>query len=761
MAQGAEITIGWQSGLRTNIYEAYISPTELSAQSNCIVTDGTLRLDRRYIALTQLSSSDVLAWGSGWGKYSTGPQSEQYLAVLASSMYLVDPASSYTYTKVNGTGNLNQGNWWFQQFAEYMYAANFVQGLGRKKLAPGTDGTGDWSFIAPPTTPSSAPTFAPAGNSYVQESFVGSTISAVSGITTFNASLNGWDILYTKAGTYSVTITFSTSPDRRPNWEYRDLLKQSIWYTSNPNIPAQSGLSAQLYVREGSNEVAATPWRDAGTLQPSYRLQNIGRSSRDQVTSLRYVFTTTQASGQVTIIAPFVGYVWMSLDTQTNVGNDYPTLNPLVYEYTYYNSTTGLESAPSPQVTISVAQQSSYSGNWYNIFPISAGTADKIRIYRVVTEGGATSRYRIDEISNIPANSALDKYPLDVIKSFTTLFASTFPGTGITALGVWQNRLVQARGTLVYVSRLGRPLEYEPTSEDGGSYDPTSPIQGFTFYPDDRRGEEIISLIGQEELYMISRYSVRALIGPTSDPTNWRNYKLPDSEGACGPRAAAPYKKGVIVLTPSGRLLYHHVSLAEPQLVSEAVHPRIDNPGIKALATSGAIVVVWPDGEIAVYSGTSYMILDIDGKWRSGTLTHGVQSTIPVPGFLPRWIGINGKFYEGGGDTYISDGGTTGTNGSPVTWYATTKKFLQQRAGITNVFWGDSLPFSGNVLYPSIDIITDRGTVNKIKFSDKRNRNVKITSSGYAMKFTIYGDKDTVVETCRIELQPLSQTREL
>jgi hypothetical protein len=772
MADANELTLGWQSGLRTNVYEAYIEADELSDQSNCIVKDGTIRLDRRYIALTQLSSADVPAWGSGWGIYnSTGTPNEQYLTVLASTMYLVNPASSYTYVAVSGAVNLNQSNWWFQQFQEYMYAANYYQGLGRKKLAPGTNGTGDWSLIAPPPTPASAAVYANAGNSYTPESFVNSTCSAVCGITTYDSGLDAWKIHYNNPGTYSVTITFSTSPDRRPNWQYRDLIQQPIQYKKDDVgglIGAISPLdNVQIFVREASGEVAATPWRQSSTTVPMLRLHNIARDNRDQVTSMRYVFTVSQSSGTVTVQPPNAGYVWMSLDTQTQVGDAYPNLNPLIYEYTYYNSVTGLESAPSPQAIVPVSNQNSYAGNWFFIYPngvlganpVSSGIADKIRIYRVVTEGGVSTRYRIDEVSNIAFTLTTDKYPVDVVKAFPTSAVATFPGSGITALGVWQNRLVQAKGPLVYISRLGKPLEYEPTADDGGSFDPSSPTQGLTYYPDDRRGEDIIAVVGQTALYMVSRYSVRCLIGNTGDPTNWRNYKLPDSEGACGPRAVAPYKEGILFLTPSGRLLFHHISLPEPQLVSEKVHPRIDNAGIKALATSGAVVTVWPEGEIAIYSGTSYMILDIYGRWRKGTLTHGVESALSITGYLPRWIGSNGKFYEGYDDTYVSDGGTTGTNGTAVTWYATTKKVLQQRAAVTNIFWGDSTPVSGSS-YPNIDIISDRGTVNVTKLDNKKNVNAKTApNAGFAVKFKIYGDKDTIIETCRVELLPLSQTR--
>lgn len=769
MAEQNELVLGWDGGLHTSIDEAYIQPDKLAAMSNANFKDGTLSLDRRYILLTQLSSANATPWGSGWGKYSTGAQAEQYNFVLNSTMYLVDPASAYTFVAVTGASALNQGNWWFQQFEDYMYAGNYTDGLGRKKLATGTNGTGDWGIISVPTAPASAPTFAVTGNSYVQESFINSTISAPNGATTFSSGLNAWNITYSAVGTYSVTITFASG--LRPNWEYRDLIQHTYSYVLGTG--AVAGIkNMQMFVQEASGTaIAATPWRPGpNEINPQtdyLRLQNIARSNRDVVTALRYDFSISSPSGTVNIIAPYAGYVWLSLDSQTQVGNSFPNLNPLVYEYTYYNSTTGLESAPSPQLTISVAQQSSETGNWFTITPTSTssgGGIDKIRVYRVITEGGATTRYRLAELNNTAGVNVIDKYPVDVVKTFPVSTPSSFPGSGITALGVWQERLVVARDTLLFISRQGLPLEYEPSVDDGGAFDPNSSAQGFTFYPDDTRSESIFAVVGKDALYIVTKSSIRCLFG--TDPSNWTLRRLPGTEGAVGSRAVISYKDGIVYLTPSGRLLYHQLGLSEPQLISKLVEPRVANQGIGTLATSGAVlnILTTPNEEIAVYSGTGYYILDNNGSWRSGTLTHAVHSQLSVansnniPGYLPRWLGSNGKFYQGYDSTYVTDGGTTATNGSAVVWSATTKKFNQQRTGITNIFWGDSTPVSGSV-YPSIQLITDRGTNTFTKLDNKRNKNVKITNSGYGLQFVIQGDKDTIVEVCRIELVPLSQTR--
>jgi len=767
MADASEQSLGWIGGLNSFLHEAYIGVDELSDMDNVIGEDGTLRLDRRYIKYLERQAADDTPRGSGWGKYSTGSQSEQYLVVLNTTMYQVDLTAAVSVAAVGGATSLAASDWWFQQFQDYMYAGNVTDGLGRKKLFAGSNGTGDWTLIQLPTAPAAAPGAVP-GAYQSQTSFLGSadTHSPALGAgesSTYESAGDLYRIVYATtgagAGTREVIITYDTSPDTRPNLQYNDVIAIA-------SISGSTGGTPEVYITSAAGTTKAIYWRrdpitrDNDTRYLYYRLQNISRSSRTTVTAIKVVYVISLPAGSLTIRLPsprIIGGVWLSLDSSTNPGESFPTLKELSYESTYYNSTTGLESAPSPAKIVGAAEQDPY-GEWRTLTAATSAQSgvDFVRFYRVVTEGGIKTRYRIASVANSGSPSTTDKYPLEEVKAFTVFLPSVLPNSGITNLTAWQNRLVLAVGTLVYISRDGQPLVFEQQS---GAFDLRNSARGLTFYPDDKRGEDIISVIGQDDLYMISKYSVRCLVG--NSPDNWRLLKLPDSEGAVGPRAVAPYKKGILVFTPSGRLLYHHSSLLEPQIVSSKVDARIGNSGISALATSAAVVTVWPDGEIEVANGTAYYKRSVEGKWRKGTRTHGVHSTLPVPGIAPRWIGTNGKFYEGGSDSYVSDGGTTGTNGTAVTWYAVTRKDLMQRSAITNVFWGDSTesPTSGTPTLPKIDLITDRGTVTYTKRDAKYNVNAKITNNGYGFKYKIYGNKDAAVETCRIEFRPMPQAR--
>jgi hypothetical protein len=754
------LPLRWDGGLNLALDPGYIQDNELSGGQNFIVRDGLARLDQRYIKFVERQSGSDTPRGSGWGKYGTGSQSEQYLVVLNTTMYQVDLTTTAAVSEVGGATSLNAGDWWFQQFADYMYAGNAANGLGRKKLAAGSNGTGDWTLIQLPTAPASAPVVT-LGSYQSQTSFAGSSIAHTygSGFSETQEANGRWKITYSAAGVDEVTVTFDTSPDLRPNLQYNDVI----------GIPDPGGTIPEIYIISSGTAIKAIYWRrDPDERTPGarylyYRLQNIARGSRTTVDSIKYVFTIP--TNDVTIFyasAPrVVGGVWLSLDSGTNPGSGLPTFKELVYEYTYYNSTTGLESAPSPQKIIGAAEQDP-NGEWRVLTTTTTAQSgvDKIRFYRVVTESGLTTRYRIAEVNNASTPSTTDKYPLEEIKAFTVFTPSVLPSSGITGISAWQNRLVLAVGVQVYISRDGSPLVFE---QQGAAFDVLNPARGLTFYPDDKRGEEIIAIVGQDDLYMVSRYSVRALIG--NSPDNWRLLKLPDSEGACGPRAVAAYKKGILVLTVSGKLMYHHSSLPEPMEVSVRVRKRIGASNIAALATSDASIAVWPDGEVMISNSTgAYMILDTDGVWRQGTWSHGIHSILSVPGVAKRWIGSNGKFYETGSDSYVSDGGTSGTNGTAVTWYIETKRYMIGRSGMRNVFWGDSTESpSVSPTYPRLTPTIDGSAMTAlVKADNKRNKGAALaTYKGSSFKYRITGDKDTVVDRCEIKMTTLSEGEHL
>ena len=732
-------------GLVTTFHEAHAPAGSLVAGENFTIADGAVRLDARYINKAEIGAGSRTARGSGWGKFGSN---EEYLMVSDTAMHFCPTPTASTWTAVTGAGSLNASEWYFQQFGQYMYTTNATDGIGRKVI-----GTNSWGLITIPTAPAAAPgaTFVSPNTETV--SFAGGSASASAGTVTLSDGNVLWT--HTAAGTFTLEITFDTSPDLRPNWQYRDMGFQRMILSAGVTIPELSIEDNSAYIQTlfwFKEPVTGTSW------DVWYRWQNVARSSRDVITKLKYTFTTTGAA-TVRIYCITAAQVWMSIDSNTNPGSGVPALRPLMYEYTYYNSTTGFESAPSPVKTLTAAQQSGLFGNWVTLTAATtaASGVDYIRFYRRVESGGITYRYRLTSVANSGSPSYVDKLPLEEVEALTRFYPSILPTSGIGSITAWQNRLVLGVGTLCYISQEDDELRFEPST---GAYDPFNPSRGLTFYPDDKKGETILALVGQEALYIGTGYSVRAVHGST--PDNWRLMKLPDIEGIVGARAMCAYKKGILALTPSGRLLYHHISLPEPIDLSSNVQARPGESGMTEMATSDAAVSVTPDGEIWVTNQAGrYFIRDVDGRWRRGTFTHGVHSHLFVSGMPIRWIGVNGKLYQGGISTYVTDGGTSGTNGTAVTFSATPARLSFERSRLWWLYFGDA---TGTAPYPRATVYSQENQVGATysKGTSRKYKRTAITDRpiGEWAKIKLEGDKDTVFDDFRIDLAPLAPARQ-
>lgn len=757
MAQSAkEIDLGWAGGLHTSLDATKIGANELADMSNAITRDGNARMDQRYILAAEQQSGSRTCTGSGWGKFQ---DEEEYLTVLDNQLYFVDLTTALAFTSVTG-GSVTNEDHSIQQFAEHLYVASETDGISRKTI-----GLNDYGGLVLPTAPAAAPTSTQNSGGTTISDFSGSSATAPQS-TAIDGTGDYWNLVYAGAGSVGnpvkeFSITYDTSPDLRPTWQYHDIIKITI------NKGATTAALPELFFTNGGTEYKAIKWREdgGGPYDVYYRLQNTSRSNRTAISKLRFEFSDNDTGSKtMKVFEPVANGVWLSLESTYNPGSGPAQLQPLRYAYTYYNGTTAKESSPSPILTVTTAEQNP-NGEWRDIvapFSAQAGVT-KIRIYRVVDEGSAGDvYYQLEEINNPGSGSVThtDKRTLEEVRALTTYTKSVLPTTGVSAMTVWQNRLVIAKGELVYISRDSEPLAFIDIDDPVDEFDEA---RAFTYYPDDKQAETVYGFASQDALYVITDQSVRSLFGNT--PSNWRARRLPEAEGACGKRAFCGYKNGVLVLTTSGRLLYLNNELSQPEEVSIKVRGRIGNSGIAALATTDAVVGVRPSGEIEIRSGASYYLLDTDGTWRKGTHTHATHSLLYVQGQPVRWIGTNGKLYQGGSDTYVTDGGTTGTNGTAVTWYITTGKFLSKdRFEVKRLFYGDAVETvngsDASLLdYPKVDIIsTETGTVNyKKEKSNRWKHTVGSSNMGRSFQFKLYGDKATVYEELKVGLELIAE----
>lgn len=756
-----EITesIQWRGGLNTATDKALIAEGELAGGMNFIVRDGTLRLDRRYALLA--APADASPQGSGWGKYgSSGTLSNQYVTVNNQRLYEYDLTQASPSWAQAATG-MASGDWFWQQFENYLYGINATAGIGRKKLSAGTNGHGDWGLLVPPTAPANAPTAPQNSSANGSYNFAGATLNVSGGAST-NGGVQADGSLFitwpsSGAGPQTVSVQFATSPDRRPDLTYHDTIYQNIYGT----LGFPSDIQLDVFSVNNTGGTRAVPWYSGAlTSFPTFawRVANIARTNRAQVTKLVYNVVVPSNGGTLRIRPLFSGGVWLSLGLTTNVTpNTDPTFKVLEYEYTYVDTSTDLESSPSPTLSIPASQQYHF-GEWRDVTCASSAQngVTKIRVYRKIGD----TRYRLAELANPGSGTAVhtDKLAADEVTALTLFSPSVFPSGQLTAIAAWVQRLVVAAANTVYISRDSDPLSFVDQTT---IYDPQDAARAFTTPVDDRRAETVLGLAAEDELYIVTDFSVRCLFGTT--PDNWRLLKISNSEGAIGPRAWKAFQGGVIVFTKSGRLMYYRIG-AQPSEISEKVRAKIGDEGIKAICTDGAVVDVTPDGQIEVRGedGT-YFILDTDGTWRGGKHTHPTHSTLFISGYLPRWIGTDGKLYEGGADSYTTDAGT------PVTGYVLTKDKRMPRSSVTNFYLDAVQTLDPNdttkTIYPKITPIckrtTKEGLTSYTARAGERNLRVGVNASGEEMQWKIEFDKDSAITEARATHERQSPARNL
>lgn len=758
MAQGSilDLSLTFDSGVVTALHDSRIPDGALASASNAVFKDGTMRMDQRYRSLLAIGASPQ---GSAWAKWQG---TSEYVLVSGQRAYAINANDPSSAASLSGA-TLSSGDWSFSQFRQYVYGVNASSNIARYSIG----NHASWTLVAPPTAPGAVTTANPV-TSY-SFAFTSNPFTST-GTPTVVWSLGSWKATYAAAGTYVATMTLESGMPK--DWSYRDIFAMTIRIPTGTALPEMT-----VHFAAGDTGVQAILWMglpigaSAGytTYHVYYRMQNISRASRISVHSLSWQYTLQTTSKYIQIYIGAPGYtnswistgVWLSVDSSMNPGSSLPTLQALVYEATFYDSSTGLESTPSAQTVVQAFSQHTTSGDAVTLSVAASGSWSHVRFYRVVTSGGLTTRYLLGQVANSGTPTVVDYWPLDEIVTKPIYLPSSNP-SGASAICAWQNRLVLAVGSLVQISKSaisdGDELKFEPLS---GAYDPYNPARGLTFYPDDTQSEVVYGLGGGYDLYIITDRSVRAIIG--NSPDNWRLIKLPESEGAVGRRSWCLWKNGVIVLTPSGRLLYLSTSGADAVEMSAKMRKRIGNEGFAKYATSDAVVGVRPDGEIEVRNREGYAILDTNGNFRTGEFTDQTHSMLYVTGYPIRWIGSNGKLYEGGNDAYTDD------DGVPVAWSATTKKFLfPTRMQATNIAFGDSvqskLPDGSSVPYPKLVVIGERGEVD---FNPRAGRETlknvqgRHDAIGDGLQFRLEGDADTVIERCVITLEARSRGQNL
>lgn len=740
---GNEIWVEFAGGIHSNLHPAKIDESELANGENSISRDGTAQLDQRYIEVGDTGESEVQ--GSGYGKYQGD---EEYLVVAGNHVYSFDIGNDLVMTSIATSSAIADGDWLMEQFEGYIYLVNEAAYLCRKTIGAST-----FEFLKRPTKPAAAPASTRYQPEYSTMTLTGGSVGTTGGAVTGTITNGQLRIVTTGSGTKTVTVTLASSFDA----EYRDTgefrIVRSATSLPIPGVSVSEGA--------GTTDYGLSFWYgfDGGRTPDAstgyFRLQGIPRSSRNAITTITFTIEAPTGTNTWTISAPKLFGVWLTLPTNYNPGSGDAVLQPYKVAYTYVD-TTGLESEPSPKTTVTPAFQQPL-GEWRNVAVIASAESDvnKIRIYRIDGEAGNEVYYQLTELSNAGA-TYVDKLPLNEVQILATYNPSQLPQEDISCITTWQNRLVLGVGNLVQISRSDDETSFPPLS---GVVDDNDVGNGLVFYPDDKKAETVLGLASGDALTIITDRSVRALFGTI--PQNWRQVKLNCEEGAVGKRAWISYQQGAVIFTPSGRLLYVALGLDNPIDLSAKVRDRIGYQNIKALATSDAVVAVRPDGQIEVRNQTgAYYIIDVDQAIRKGTHTHPTHSLLFAPGLPIRWMGTDGRLFEGGSDDYVTDGGLIGNDGTEVEFYVETREWSLPRCSIESIYIrapDHHVNPNNRMVAPRVEVRTRERTKEYIKKMGKDTIITSIRDSGERLQLKLTGDRFTPITDVRVRMRPLAR----
>lgn len=210
-------------------------------------------------------------------------------------------------------------------------------------------------------------------------------------------------------GPKTILLTLAASVDM----SYADILYPALVPTPEKSINGVHA-SFRVGVLEGTTVFDGVFWSDS----PLIRLHNVPREDRDQVTSIELRWTAPEGESNLVIGGLYWFGAWLSLPTDADPGGLLPAFNPLVYQASYYDTLTDTETALSPEVVIAPEMQAS-KGQFVRLsYPLADLPFDKVRFYRVITENDVTTRYRIAEVPHTDEPTALDMFPVDVVKTF-------------------------------------------------------------------------------------------------------------------------------------------------------------------------------------------------------------------------------------------------------------------------------------------------------------------------------------------------------
>lgn len=620
---------------------------------------------------------------------------EEFLAVVqhqgetTARLYSIHPDTG-VYTLV--ASGLNAGAWSFLQYGQRIYAANARDGLLFRTLGGAWSGSsGSSAFRRPVVVPQpsllwrSPPSVIPAGTTLVASSGWGTapTVSIADGRIRVTLAAALTDQI--------VTLTLQLPAAQ-------DLSYQDAWTVDTLALASEVNVDPSgtdlLLTNDDTSPVDIEPlFRSDGTFREGSLTQSIRtfqfaddrRTLRDNVRRMRITLRIQRGvSGKVLTVVPTARFVWMN-DTRQGLSiNRGPTSRAMEYAYSYFETSTGAESALSAVATTPRPPETSFQGIHVAVGCFGSAeltTADKIRLYR--RDDSGTWRLAA-EAANVPGAmvTVTDALMLHELRAQDAFGAIQLPG-GVFAdvLGTFKQCLVVGADLKAWFSGVGRPLAFAPDPEDTRAELPDASDSGRprTVFVADSRSEEVRGAVGQDSCYLITAQSAYAMVGDTP-ATLTPPRRLPGSRGSLSKRGTAAFGGGVLVTARDG-LFYYSVSRGFSGEDNGALLEREETLETRAswreLVDGGAAASLLAElgGDVWAINGRRYLRISRNRQIEAGEFADSFAAAL-----ASRDRGI--RLLDTRGRLHLLEEGISTDAGQPVAWSYRTGILTGPRAQI-------------------------------------------------------------------------------
>jgi hypothetical protein len=712
--------------LANSLHSEASPPGRLRRADNVSVERGVLEGSPRYGDIWARSGAHAgdVGHGLGYGRYQGR---EEALAVVqlngeaTARLYSINVTTgAWTAIDRNGSTALNAGPWEFRQFEGYLFALNATQGLFKRRIG-GADGDADDAWRAAPIQ--YEVDVAPEASAALERPPYPLAVFATGTTADFNPIGNARGVSATEEnrlvadGEVRLT-TWGVSPGLPLGAVLAITLPSAVDWSGADWISFRlEGSAADLLTldatRIGVRVLEATPAPDIDTAWYTYFASGLPLPEVFYASGDTVVRVTCEIQGAdrdavrvVLIGLPFVPSEELDIVlSDVRVGGRRmmdltPAFTEVEYAVGYWNPTTSDLSQPARLgVTAAslngqaVAPGEALMGAAVNLTAaqnttLFSGGYTKIRFYRrenVPTEREPVRPWRqLGEIDHGAVNAWVDRRRETELYALTRAeldFGDFEEDFEPEAIGVWKQHLILASRGLLYMSWAGMPQRMLPSRERLVYVpDPDDLAAGRTLPADQGNRAAVRALAPQDLLFICTERAVLTMIGDqASDATPPR--ELPLERPPLGPRAAWPWRGGVLVAAQDG--LWHfrasrgYEGMDDGSYSAEELTAEVRESWAALLtspAASAKLVVVEHDDEIWCFAGTRFMRLTRPAlmtgarQWQEGTWP-AAAAAVAEAGLGLRLMLANGKVARVGrnasGVAYTTDAGAA------VNWTAT------------------------------------------------------------------------------------------